>query len=129
LQWCKIYVCKATFRVILVKCLSKAREKSGLKKERGKSQLKFPDRVKIYRLKPPVDGSSNKAHLGCDSNTVFRAVLEDSESGTRRTCFKGESTHELVQRKCLSYFPPRQEVYSMENTILPEYRSWYLARF
>lgn len=38
--------------------------------------MKFPDRVKIYRLKPSVDGSSDKDHLGCNNNVVFRAVVE-----------------------------------------------------
>lgn len=56
-------------------------------------------------------------------------VLEDGGSNTKRTCFKGESVHEAAQRKCLSYFPLREEVYGMENSILPEYRRWYLARF
>lgn len=107
----------------------KSQGKVWFKKRKGKSHIRFPDRVKIYRLKPSVDGSSNKDHLGSNSSIVFRAVLEDGGNGTRRTCFKGESTHESAQRKCFSYFPLRQEVYSTENSILPEYRRGYLARF
>lgn len=49
---------------------------------KGKSQIKFPVRVKIYRLKPSVDGSSNKDHLGCKSNIVSRAVFADGGNGT-----------------------------------------------
>lgn len=49
---------------------------------KGKSQIKFPVRVKIYRLKPSVDGSSNKDYLGCKSNIVSRAVFADGGNGT-----------------------------------------------
>nr|XP_013806693.1 PREDICTED: cytosolic carboxypeptidase 6 [Apteryx mantelli mantelli] len=65
-----------------------------------------PDRVQIYRRMLPVGGSGSETsrdHLGSSSSDVFRAVLEDSCSGTKRTRSKGESMHKSAQRKrCLS---------------------------